>query len=88
MIIGPGAISTLIILAGDYPQWSNKLIMSLICLFLTIGMGLMLYFATPIARTVGVSVIKVVTRIMGMIIIAIAVGMLADGLVGLVPALQ
>ncbi len=43
---------------------------------------------TTIACFVGASVIKVVTRIMGMIIMAIAVGMLADGLVGLLPALH
>ena len=51
-------------------------------------MGLMLYFGAAIARFVGESVIKVITRIMGMIIMAIAVGMLANGLIGLIPALH
>src|SRR3990167_3101374 len=88
VIIGPGAISTLIIAAGDYPQLLNRLAMSLICVLLTSGMGAMLYFASPIAKLVGTSVIKVVTRIMGMIIMAIAVGMLANGLIGLLPAMQ
>ncbi|EKD55501.1 MAG: hypothetical protein ACD_60C00004G0011 [uncultured bacterium] len=88
VIVGPGAISTLIIIAGDYPQLMNKMIMSVICVLLAIGMGIMLYFAVPIAKTVGTSVIKVVTRIMGMIIMAIAVGMLADGLIGLFPMMQ
>ncbi|MBV8802026.1 MAG: NAAT family transporter [Gammaproteobacteria bacterium] len=88
VIIGPGAISTLIIAAGDFPQFVSKVWISLLCLLLTIGMGLMLYFAVPIARLVGVSIIKVITRIMGMIIMAIAVGMLANGLMGLFPALN
>ena len=88
VIIGPGAISTLIIVAGDYPQVANKLIMSLICVVLTLIMGVMLYYATPIAKLVGTSVIKVVTRIMGMIVMAIAAGMLADGLMGLLPSLR
>jgi multiple antibiotic resistance protein len=88
IIIGPGAISTLIIYAGDFPQALNKLWMSLGCCLLAVGMGLMLYFANPIARCVGASVIKVVTRIMGMIIMAIAVGMLANGLIGLLPMLH
>lgn len=88
VIIGPGAISTLIIAAGDFPQFTSKAWLSLLCLLLTIGMGIMLYFAVPIARIVGVSVIKVITRIMGMIIMAIAVGMLANGMMGLFPALQ
>lgn len=88
LIIGPGAISTLVISVGDYPQFSSKLWLSLLCASLGIGMGIILYFANPIAKFVGTSVIKVVTRIMGMIIMAIAVGMLADGLTGLLPALR
>ena len=88
VIIGPGAISTLIIAAGDYPQFFNMVWMSVICAILAVIMGLMLYFASPIAKIVGASVIKVVTRIMGMIIMAIAVGMLAEGLIGLLPMLR
>jgi multiple antibiotic resistance protein len=88
IIIGPGAISTLIIATTDYPLLINKIEMSLWCLVLATGMGLILYFSGFIANLVGTSVIKVVTRIMGMIIMAIAVGMLADGLLGLLPALS
>lgn len=88
IIIGPGTISTLIIYSGDYPQLLNKLWMSIICLMLAMGMALMLYFAHPVAKFVGASVIKVVSRIMGMIIMAIAVGMLAEGLIGLLPTLH
>jgi multiple antibiotic resistance protein len=88
LIIGPGSISTLIIAAEDYPQLLNRFSLSLICCLLGLGMGTLLYFASPIARVVGPSVIKVVTRIMGMVIMAIAVGMLADGLTGLIPALR
>lgn len=88
VIIGPGAISTLIIAAGDFPQFLNKVWMTVLCVVLASIMGLMLFFAAPIAKLVGASVIKVVTRIMGMIIMAIAVGMLAEGLTGLLPALH
>lgn len=88
VIVGPGTISTLIIQAGDSPQFISKTWMSLLCLLLAAGMGAMLYYASPIAEFIGTSIIKVVTRIMGMIIMAIAVGMLADGLIGLLPALK
>lgn len=88
VIIGPGAISTMIIAAGDYPQLLNKAWMTVLCIVLATIMGLMLYYAAPIAKLVGASVIKVVTRIMGMIIMAIAVGMLAEGLIGLIPNLR
>jgi multiple antibiotic resistance protein len=88
VIIGPGAISTIIIEVGDAPQFISKLWFSAVCAILTIIMGIMLYFAAPIARIVGASVMKVITRIMGMIIMAIAVGMLANGLIELFPAFK
>ncbi|MDR3477496.1 MAG: MarC family protein [Gammaproteobacteria bacterium] len=88
VIIGPGAISTLIIAGNDYPQLTDKLWMSGVCCALAISMGVILFFGNTIAKVVGPSVIKVVTRIMGMIIMAIAVGMLADGLIGLLPILH
>lgn len=87
IIIGPGAITTLIIAAGDFPQLTSTFLMSLICTALGLFMGIFMYYASPIANFVGVSVMKLVTRIMGMIIMAIAVGMLADGVKGLFPIL-
>lgn len=88
IIIGPGAISTLIIAGTDYPTLLNKIQMSMACLLLAFGMCFILFFGHAIAKVVGQSVIKVVTRIMGMIIMSIAVGMLAEGLIGLLPSLS
>lgn len=88
IIIGPGAISTLIIASNDYLDPLLKLWLSILCIILALGMVAILYFGSAIARFVGESVIKVITRIMGMIIMAIAVGMLANGLLGLIPALR
>lgn len=87
VIIGPGAISTLVIASTDYANLMYKLWMSVLCIGLAAGMGAILYFSGTIANFVGESVIKVITRIMGMLIMAIAVGMLANGLIGLIPAL-
>jgi multiple antibiotic resistance protein len=88
IIIGPGAISTLVLVANDYPDPTMKLWMSILCIFLATSMGLLLYFADAIADFVGAAVMKVITRIMGMLLMAIAVGMLAHGLRGLIPALN
>jgi multiple antibiotic resistance protein len=88
IIIGPGAISTLVIASNDYPIFALKLWLCFLCVILAIGMFILLYFGATIARFVGESVIKVITRIMGMIIMAIAVGMLANGLIGLIPSLR
>lgn len=87
IIIGPGAISTLVIASNDFPDMTHRFTLSILCLMLALSMGAILYFSTTICRLVGESVIKVITRIMGMIIMAIAVGMLAKGLIGLLPAL-
>lgn len=88
IIIGPGAISTLVIASTDFPNFTHKVWLSFLCIILAIGMFIVLYFAPTVARLVGESVIKVITRIMGMTIMAIAVGMLANGLCGLIPALN
>jgi len=87
IIIGPGAISTLIIWDTDYPLFLNKIEMSFSCILLALAMCMILFFGHSIAKIVGESVIKVVTRIMGMIIMSLAVGMMAEGAVGLIPAL-
>ncbi len=47
VIIGPGAISTLIIAAGDFPQLINKVWMSIMCLVLALATGVVLYYAVP-----------------------------------------
>lgn len=88
IIMGPGAISTLVIASNDFPQAMYKLELSTFCFLLAVGMCTMLYFGPAIARFVGESVMKVITRIMGMIVMSIAVGMLAGGLIGLIPALH
>lgn len=88
IIIGPGAISTLVLASNDYPNFFYKLWLSALCALLALGMFIILYCGPAIAKFVGESVIKVITRIMGMLIMAIAVGMLANGLIGLLPSLR
>lgn len=88
IIIGPGAISTLVLASNDYPDPLYKFWLSVLCIALALSMGFILYFGGAIEKLVGESVMKVITRIMGMIVMAIAVGMLATGLTGLMPALK
>ena len=88
IIIGPGAISTLVLASNDYPNFIHRFTLSVLCIILALAMGTILFYGSTICRLIGESVIKVITRIMGMIIMAIAVGMLANGLIGLIPALR
>lgn len=86
-IIGPGAISTMVIATSDFSGLTNKLWLSFLAGGLALGMLIVLYFGSKIGKMVGESVMKVITRIMGMIIMAIAAGMLASGISGLFPVL-
>lgn len=88
IIIGPGAISTLVIASNDYPELIYKSWLSILCLGLGLGMMIILYHGATLAKWIGESVIKLITRIMGMLIMAIAAAMLAHGIVGLIPALK
>jgi multiple antibiotic resistance protein len=88
IIIGPGSISALVIASNDYSSFMLKGWLSLLCVVLAASMFVILYYGAIIGRFVGESVMKVITRIMGMIIMAIAAGMLANGLIGLIPILQ
>ena len=65
----------------------NKVEISVVILALAVFSGLLFGFAGPISRRLGVSGMGVVTRAMGMILAAIAMGMLADGLKGMLPGL-
>jgi multiple antibiotic resistance protein len=88
IIIGPGCITTLVLASNDYSNFLFKSWLSFLCVILAICMCAILYYGSSIARFMGESVIKVITRIMGMIIMSLAVGMLANGLIGLIPALR
>lgn|SRR3990167_2126560 len=88
IIIGPGAMSTLIIASNDYVSFWHKIELSLLCCLLAGGMLLILYYGHTIAKFVGESIIKVITRVMGMIVMSIAVGMFTNGLIALIPALS
>lgn len=88
IIIGPGAISTLVLASNDFPLVVHKIWLSILCIVLALGMGAILYYGKKIQQLIGESVIKVITRIMGMLVMAIAVGMFANGVVGLIPGLK
>ncbi len=59
IIIGPGAISTLVIASDDFPNFLFKGWLSLLCILLAAGMCFMLYHGPTIARALGESVMKV-----------------------------
>jgi len=87
LLAGPGAISSMIIAAQQSPdligQASLMIPIGIICLMIWGALSL----STNIAERMGTIGINVVTRLMGLILAAMAVEFIAHGLQGLFPRL-
>jgi multiple antibiotic resistance protein len=87
IVAGPGTMAAVLIAAQQHPSVLSKIEISVVIVGFSLLCGLLFSFATPISKRLGVSGMGVVTRVMGMILAAIAMSMLADGLKGLLPGL-
>ncbi|HLX03796.1 MAG TPA: YchE family NAAT transporter [Trinickia sp.] len=88
LLTGPGSISTVIVYSANSPHWYDRLglvaigaILAAICFF-------SLRLAEPIARWVGQTGINIGTRLMGLMLSALAVEFIVDGLKALLPNLR
>ena len=88
LLAGPGAITHVIVAAGAAPPGlAHQGLLLLPILAVALSVWLSFRAAPWIARRFGKTGIHVVTRLMGLIIAAISVEMIARGLVGLFPGL-
>jgi len=87
IVAGPGAMATAILAAEHNASVASKIELSIAILALSGLIGLLFSFSRPIATKLGTSGMGVVTRVMGLVLAAIAMGMLADGLKGMLPGL-
>ena len=87
LIAGPGAISTIIVSVNQFPGIYNLLILSTSAILVSLVMGFLLYFAINLEKMLGQSRINIINRLGGLILAAIAVQTLANGIKGLFPAL-
>jgi multiple antibiotic resistance protein len=87
VVAGPGTMATVLIAAQQHPSVLSKFEISIVIVVLSALTGLLFSFAAPIAKWLGESGMGVVTRVMGMVLAAIAMSMLTEGLKGLLPAL-
>jgi multiple antibiotic resistance protein len=88
LLTGPGAISTTIIYAAEAAHWYDRLILVAIGAVLAALCFLSLRLAEPIARWVGRTGINIGTRLMGLMLSALAVEFIVDGLKVLLPNLK
>lgn len=88
IVAGPGTMAAVLVAAQQHSSILSRIEISIVILALAALSGLLFRFAAPISRRLGESGMGVVTRVMGMILAAIAMGMLADGLKGMLPGLS
>lgn len=87
LLAGPGAISTVILNAHKGTAFTHYVGMSLIILILSLSVWLTFLAAPWVERRMGTLGIDIFTRLMGLILAAIAVEFVAGGMRGLFPAL-
>ena len=87
LLAGPGSMSSMIIAAQQHPSFISHLSLILPVALVSLLVWLCLSLSGPIAKQLGTIGINVVTRLMGLILAAMAVEFMAHGLLGLFPKL-
>lgn len=92
LLAGPGPISSVIVysskgITGRGASWTDDAVLAVIILVVGFATFLSLLMAGPARRVLGETGINVFTRISGILVAAIAVGLVNEGLVMLYPRL-
>jgi multiple antibiotic resistance protein len=87
MVAGPGAIVTVIVNTHQHRGIESNLEMSVVCVVMA-GLICVCFLASGlVTRVLGIKGMDILTKFMGMLLLAIALGMLASGIKGLLPGL-
>ena len=85
---GPGTMSTIIIYASTSHDWIELVMLLLACGLIAVTCYVALRAATPISRMLGQTGINIVNRVMGMVLAAVSVEVIVNGLYRLFPMLN
>ena len=88
LLAGPGAISLAIVDAHQAGSITGKLVFNLGILGVVSIVWLVLRLAEPIGKRLGTGGLNIATRVMGLILAAMAVQLMADGMLELFPGLS
>jgi multiple antibiotic resistance protein len=88
LLVGPAAMSSVIIQSDKITMWQEKLIFIGEFLVIAILIGITLKLSKAILGTIGKSGIRFITQIMGLLLGSLAVGFIADSLKTLLPGLS
>lgn len=87
LVAGPGTMATVLVAAQHHVGIVAKIELSLAALSICMLTWVCFAFAGPLAKRLGADGMAVVSRVMGMVLMAIAVGMVSAGLKGMFPVL-
>ena len=88
LLAGPGAMSSMILFSSQTPDWSGKLTLLLIVIVVSIFTWLVFLSAPQISKRISTSSMNIMTRIMGLILAAMAIEFITGGLKNLLPGLS
>jgi len=88
LLAGPGAISLAIVDAHQAGNITGKLAFNMGILGVVVIVWLVLRLAEPIGKRLGTGGLNIATRVMGLILAAMAVQFMADGMLELFPGLS
>ncbi|WP_087736368.1 MarC family protein [Paraburkholderia piptadeniae] len=88
LLTGPGSISTVIVYSASFRHWYDRVSLIVIGAVIAALCFGSLSLAEPIARWVGRTGINIGTRLMGLMLSALAVEFIVDGLKALLPNLK
>lgn len=82
LLAGPGALATMILLMGEAPGIGHLVMVNLVMLSVLAIAMVLFVVATPLAHALGRTGVMVVTRLLGMLLAALSVQFVIDGLKG------
>jgi multiple antibiotic resistance protein len=84
---GPGAMTAIIVNSRKLESFSDKLELGVACGLVALIIFFVLYFSSTVIKVLGDAGIKILGRVMGLILVAIAVSMIVSGLKEIFPVL-
>lgn len=87
LLAGPGSISMMIMSSQQSPDIQHKVILCGIVVFVAIAVYAILRLGNTIGKALGTTGINIAVRLMGLLLAAIGVEFIAEGLKGLFPNL-
>jgi multiple antibiotic resistance protein len=87
MVVGPGTITTLVVFLREATTPEDKMIYAGVVGSILLMLAVVLYFAAAIGQRLSATLRVIMSRLMGMILLAIAISMLVAGLRALMPGL-